>query len=477
MEDKKAKIQELLAANARKQIEVLKQIEICKRGHGAEFFRPYWYQQKFIDAMWAGKKTLLFQACNQSGKTLTGSCLIDSFCNGVQAWDKRASIFGGKPTKGRIVCSDWENHAKEVMVPKLKAMVKVGTYETTKNNMGVESSWRFKNGSMFNILTLTQDTMAHESDTLDWVWFDEPASKEKYSANVRGLVGSYGICLMTMTSLREAWILDDLVMSLDPVVQRDFFCITNINIRENKSLTEEGIQRFIAACPEDEREARINGGWLQLSGLVLKKFSREKHVRPAFKVPVDWPVVAFIDPHPNTPYAIGFYAVTPYGRRYVVDEFWGNVNGAGEAADEIIRRVKKNGWRLDTVYIDPYAKGDVRENGEYELDDTFHKIEHKLNAFDIVLRTAQRSERAKDVGIENLNGWLEGANLEPSLFIFDTCIRHIHEIQRWKYNDEGKPMKKDDHFPENMYRFSLENIEYTEPGAHMYSKPVPCGVV
>lgn len=471
-------LRQRLAENARKQLEIYGQIKRYKAENGAEFFKPYWYQQKLIDAMWGGKKTLLLQGSNQCGKTLEGSCLVDSFFNGVQAWDKRASVFGGKPTKGRIICTDWENHAKEVMVPKLKAVIKAGTYETTKNNMGVEAFWKNTvTGSQFNILTQTQDTMAHESDTIDYCWFDEPSTKEKYTANVRGLVSSYGICLMTMTSLSEAWILDDLVMSDDPVVQRDLFCITGINIKENKSLSSESIERFTAACPEDEREARINGGWLQLTGLVLKKFRRDVHVREAFKIPVDWPVVAFIDPHPNTPYAIGFYATTPYGRKYVIDEFWGNVNGAAEAADEIIRRVRQNGWRLDTVWIDPYAKGDMRENAGEELDDTYHKIAKRLNAYDIVLYTAQRSEKAKIIGVDNLNGWLIGANLEPSLFFFDTCRRHLFEIQRWKYDKEGKPEKNDDHFMENLYRFSLENIEYIEPGAHRDSKPIPCGVI
>jgi hypothetical protein len=73
----------------------LEKIERYKATHGSEFFQPYPYQQEFISLAHKGKKRIYFQGANQTGKTLTGSALVDSFANGEQAWDKKPSVFDG----------------------------------------------------------------------------------------------------------------------------------------------------------------------------------------------------------------------------------------------------------------------------------------------------------------------------------------------------------------------------------------------
>lgn len=404
--------------------------------------------------------------------TLTGSAIIDSCMRGVQAWDGKPSIFGGRvPVKGRIICSSWESHAKETLIPKLKETLFVNEYETTKNNMGVEAFWRHKKtGSQFTIMTHTQDTIAHESDTFDIVWADEPLPRDKYTANIRGLVARDGVFLMTMTSISQAWIYREIYQKQNDESKK-IGCVAGINIRENKYLTEEAIKRFEESCTAEEREARIQGGWLQLTGLIWPQFKRDQHVIKPFKVPPLWPVVAMIDPHFGMEFVVNYFAVSPMGRRYMIDEDWLAPNPKF-VAHEIIRKKKVNAWRLERCYIDPLAKGDsdVTTGRFGEVDDIFTTMRKELNPFEILIDEAKRSHEHKMSGIVNIRTWLIEEWGEPTLFFFNNCEKSVEEIEMWAKDKNGNPIDEDDHACENLYRFSLTNTRYTEP-ATFHVKP------
>lgn len=444
---------ELLHIIKQHKIKLISQIKEYEKNHGSEFFKPFEHQQKFIDLIHIGKKTIVLQGANQIGKTIVCSNIVGSFAIGKQMWDGKASIFGMRPTKGRIICADWDHHAREVIVPKLKEWIPM-EYETRKNNTGVEAFWEFKNGSSFELMTHVQDTKSHEGWSGDWVWADEPLPRDKYTANKRGLVASNGIFLLTMTALTESWILDEIVLNPNMSIG----CVTNVPIEANKSLDSGAIGVFKSSVPDDEYEARIRGGWLQLTGLVLKEFNKEKHIIKPFDIPTDYPVVAMIDLHLSTPQAIGFYAKDPMGRTYVIDEIWENLSPE-DVSDKIIRLKNKNSWRLQRVFIDPLSKGDsAYMKNRFNVEDSYSIIKRRLSQHGIFLDTASKD---KESGVRNLKDDLKGINGTPVWYVFDNCKRHIYEYQRWIYNDIGLPQKENDHFCENSYRFTLTGTKYT----------------
>lgn len=439
-----------------KKIKLLQQKETYQKEHGSEFFRPLPYQKLLIDYLRAGKKRLLLQGGNQIGKTLTGANLVDSFVSGRQAWDGKKSIFGNRPTKGRIICTDWEYHANGVIVPKLKEMLPKGSYQTTKNNQGTEAFWTFPNGSAFYLMTIKQDTQSHESATLDWVWGDEPMPQDKYSANCRGLVRQSGIFLLTLTAVgKESWMLDEIALNTGAT----YGCVTRVPMRANTYLKEADIVQFEKDCPELEIPARIYGEWLQLTGKVVKTFNKEKHLVTPFKIPTTWAVIPFIDIALNKPQAISFFAWDHLGREYVIDEIWDNLNPE-EIAEAIVRKKIEEHWNIQLCGIDPLAKGDSAyvRNRYGEVRDTYYIIQDILDEAGIELFAASKD---KDSGIRNINASLIGVNNQPALFFFEgKTEKTLWQLQRWIYDDFGKPMKKDDDFPENLYRSTL--LGYTE---------------
>ena len=441
---------QLLKDIARKKDLALQELNY-RIAHGSEFFKPLPYQELLIKYAHDGKKRLMLQGGNQIGKTLTGAALVDSWARGTQAWDGKKSIFEGRPTVGRIICTDWEYHANKVIVPKLKEIIPQGSYTTTKNKQGTEAFWTFPNGSAFDLMTIKQDTQSHESSTLNWVWGDEPMPEEKYSANCRGLVRHKGVFLLTMTAVgKESWILDKVALNTD----KNYGCVTKVPMRANTYLTEEAILQFIKDCPEMEREARVEGGWLQLTGMVIKNLDLNVHVVEPFQVPAHWPVVPFVDIHLNKPQAISFFAFDPMGREYQVDEIWDNLSPE-EIGEAIIRKKRENSWNIKECGIDPLAKGDSAYvlNRYGPVDDSFTIIENILDDEDIELFAASKD---KSSGVRNIDSALKGMNRMPSLFFFRGRTEvSLKQLQRWIYDDMGVPLKKDDDFPENLYRSTL----------------------
>ena len=439
-----------------------KRIEKYRVENKIEFFKPIEpYQTKILGHIYAGKTVITLQGANGIGKTVIGAVIVGSACLGIQPWDKRETVWGRKPIKARIICSDWEKHAATVIVPSLKEWLPVGQYETSKNNLGIESFFRFKNNSTIELLTNKQDTKDHEGWEGDIVWADEPLPRDKFVANLRGLRKEIGVFLLTMTAVSEPWILDDIVRN----THSSYASVTQIPIRSNPYLTEKYIEMFSASLKESEKIARIDGGWLNLIGLIWPEFNPDIHLIDDFKIPTDWPVVPFIDFHPAKPQAISFYATDPQERWYVIDEEWKHFSPE-ETADYLIRSKISNAWRIEEAFIDPLSKGDTAyvKNRFGDVPDSFSIIKERLWRHGIELNVATKD---KSSGILNIEKMLMGPNKMPLLFFFRSLTNKIKdegtvwEIQRWTYDsDTGKPRDEADHFVENLYRMTLTGIKY-----------------
>ena len=169
-----------------------------------------------------------------------------------------------------------------------------------------------------------------------------------------------------------------------------------------------------------------------------------------------------VDFHLNKPQAISFHAVNKQGVKFIIKEIWEHLSPE-ETADAIIRAKTRNAWRLESAYIDPLSKGDtayMRNRMGNSLEDSFSIIERRLSEHDITLIVASKD---KESGIRNILKELSGHAGIPTYYIFDICERHIFEVMRWVYDDDGKPEKTgSDHFCENWYRATLADLEYEE---------------
>jgi len=452
-----------------KYIEQLKKLKLHKDTHGGEYFKPLPHQQQILDFYYAGKKRLVMQGANQTGKTIFGGNFIQANCLGYLPWDKTKKTLFTPPIKVRIICADWEHHAAEVIIPKLyqififDEMVKLGNDGYgKKNQIGVESYFQYKNGSSIELMTNKIPAKAYEGWTGHIVWPDEPHEKAIDDACVRGLSENDGIILQTLTSVDSDydWILEDIIESQKPEMQKILGCVRNIHAYANTYIPKENFDRAALSWSPQVRKARLEGGWYSGQGKIYDTFNYDLHTCDEFKIPTDWPVTPMIDFHPCIEQAIGFYAVDKPGWKYVIDEIWEHLS-AEEIADGIIRRKISNAWRIDRAFIDPYSKGDnkMMTNRMPNLQDAFTIISNRLAMHGITLEVALKD---KSSGIVNVKNWLMGANKMPSLKIFRKCTRHIYEMKKYEKDENGQPSDKDDHMCENIYRYSLTGTVWTD---------------
>lgn len=516
-------------------------IAAFKAAHRTFFWEPYPWQDRLLK-MTREKSTIAAISSNKIGKTACVINILISWLLGFEPWTigysaanldcmtfegqrYRVSSLGIKPPVNLILTGeDWKLHIGRVLVPELKKWAPVGWYETKKNEQGTEYYWEWINKSTLTIMSYSQDDDLFESFRAQGVVMDEPPPQTKYAAMSRGLLLDCGKTLLSLTPLKEAWILDEIVLS----GRRDIGIVDGLNITDNPDLynsdlatldgmglsegqkktyfdlllyenvekaipvTDRGrgaekylektakaetlddisklkILKFIKDIDPSDVPPRVFGMFKSLVGRVLKEFDDVIHVVKPFDVPTDWPVTVLIDFHLSTPQAISYWAVNRQDINYLVGETWKNLS-AEEIGDDIIRKVKRYGWDITDAYIDPLSKGDtayMRNALGTNIRDTYSILEEKLSDHGITLHVASKD---KESGIKNIQTWLKGPNGMPTVYLFDTCERHLYEVKRWVFDDDGKPSKDgSDHFMENWYRYTLTGARWDDHEV----KPLP----
>jgi len=423
------------------------------------FTHPNPLQKDLLDA-WVDSryKVFTFSGANRIGKTTIGTILAFSTMFGYFPWSNQRLPFPhGQPRKVRYIGQDWEKHIMQVVVPCLREWwPKEREYETKKNNQGVPALWTdTATGSTLEIMSNNQESDLHEGWSGDLIVYDEPPRREIRVANARGLIDRTGRELFCMTLLKEAWIHQEVVNARteDGKPDTTVFNVTG-DIYQNVGfgITVEGVKQFEKTLTEDEKSARIYGKPSYLSGLVYPQFKRNIHLVERFDIPLDWLIDIAIDIHPREKQAVLFIATDPREDRYVFHEIFDHGDGRW-VGEQVVRVTSRDKLRVNRIIVDPLAKGDKNMPNT-----TFDKIDAVLQAHGMVLDVATKDKQS---GIIEVKRHLIGPNNKPSLFFFDDLRRTVWEMEGYMYNeDTQKPLDKDDHMMENLYRLLLLDTKW-----------------
>ena len=506
------------------------------------YFKPFPWQQEFIE-MCHEKMSVFAPLPNKLGKTIVLICVGYSWLVGYEPWHEvnkaypgavkvknkyyRASSLGIKPPVDLIlVGEDWKKHIGGTIIPIMKEWTPAGKLSCTrKNELGIESDWKHVNGSTLTLMCKTQDMRLFESSRFQGLLQDEPPDRERREALHRGLFYDRGKELTMATPIREAWMLDEIILKTDLEVgvlsgytildnpdkyeaerhalrkmklseeQCDKYfdlliyedpakktCVKDQGRRAEKFVrdivpaelqhfvVELDMLRFVKKTHPDMAPARFHGTFRALVGLIYKDYDINIHKMKAMPIKPDWLIVPYIDWHPGTEIAIGFVALTEHGMMFVVDEVFINMNPE-QAADILINRKKKDGWRIKDVIIDALARGDTgfirnRQEEGKKPEDSFAIIEKKLKPHGMKLMTGSRD---RDSGIVNIQTRLKGPNDIPLLYFFDTLqsyhggYGHIFEFQRWARDEKGKVMEQYNHFLVGLGWVTTSGIKWRKP--------------
>jgi hypothetical protein len=243
-------------------------IAAFKKANATFFWIPYAWQQRAL-AVVREKNTTAVISSNKIGKSCFTVNVGVSWLLGYEPWHPvskdhpcaveqygqyyHSSSLGIKPPVNIIMTGeDWKLHIGRVLVPELKKWLPQGWYETKSNEQGVPFFWEFNNKSTLTIMSYSQDDDLFESFRAQGVLMDEPPPQSKYSAMSRGLLLDCGKTLLDLTPLKEAWILDEIVLS----GRRDVGIVDGLMITDNPDLYNSDLKVLGEMGLEQEKKKK-----------------------------------------------------------------------------------------------------------------------------------------------------------------------------------------------------------------------------
>lgn len=294
-----------------------------------------------------------------------------------------------------------------------------------------------------------------QGTSLDFVWFDEEPPQDIYEECQMRILDRQGEIFATMTPLKgQTWVYEEIYLNAKNNPQ--VWYIT-MEWGDNPYLLVEETNQMSQSLSKDSLRSRRYGEFSSSCGLVYNEFDVNLHVIKPFFIPPNWHDTMSIDPGLNNPLSCHWYATDGDGVVYVIAEHY-------EAGRDIVYHAQKikdickrinwqggKGGRLSAL-IDSAANAQTlaasKSVAELFIDQGIH-VNTKVN---------------KDIfsGINRVKSFLMPLSGNPRLYIFDSCENLIKEIKSYRWAEDDKPKKADDH--------ALDELRY-----YISSKPEPSG--
>lgn len=423
------------------------------------FYRPIGKQASFHSEDTCAVRLVL--GSNRSGKSVAGVVEAIAHSLGYRPWlpeghpNRVVRLANSQPIPvpniGRVIAQNYQQAVNQTIWPKIQEWAPAGQYTVKRDNRGIPTEVRWRNGSIIYLMSDDQDDMAFEGPNGHWVWGDEPFGYRKYTGLKRGLVDFSGHMWMTMTPLSQPWINDYVVSRANEpggAVKMWKFSIWDNCTENGGHLRREDIEEFLSDLREDELEARLHANFLHLAGRVYKQWDPESPFWiDSFVIPEAWPRVCIIDPHPRKPVCVVWLAVSPDDQVFVYrDLFDPKLRTIRQVSD----RIKElEGWREtgeDRHGRSTFVRGESAEPVSYRLIDTSAQEDEKTSGStvrrsfaDEGLHTDLAKKRNKDSGINAIHDALE-CKYEwstPGLQVINTCRKVKNDFMNFCWDDWG----------------------------------------
>lgn len=438
--------------------EVLKDLEQANK----DVESLYVPHQKALEFHCASHKIRAVFGGNRSGKTEMGTNEARFHATGEYPdWYPLANRFSG-PTRGRIVVTDYKKGCGENLEPKILKWFgdRITKIERSMGNLSKVFVKHITGGvSTFDVMTHEQDTRQFEGWSGHWVWFDEPPPRDKYISCLRGTVDFNGRIWFTATPISEPWMYDELILN----VERNAWHIA-VSIFDNPYLPAQGVQDFLVSLTPEEKEARIEGKFLHLTGRIYKELDTNVHlVEKMPKGSEYWPVYFVLDPADRRPHHGIWAKVDPFGTIYVFDEivYKGTIKATSM---EILKREYTNGIQpLNVIRIlDPNKGNTPTAATGLKLVDEFssHAVYFTANVNDDI---ATGHLAVKERLSYNTEKPLCSTNHPKLYFVRDTtreCIKQMlsYVWDEWRGNLQGGRTEKEK--PKDINKDLPDTIRY-----------------
>lgn len=180
----------------------------------------------------------------------------------------------------------------------------------------------------------------------------------------------------------------------------------------------------------------------EFEGSVYWNFRVGTHVFEPFPVPDHWPLFLAMDWGLADPCVALLMAADERGNVFVISEYYQANRLISEQCKEILQMT--GGRRLDWAVIDPSAKSREQTTGKSLMDQYrdggLPVVEANNRLFDGIaaVQEALKEDSERDHPLTGKPG-------SPRLHIGRNCTHLIDQLSSYRWGQDGKPMKGDDH--------------------------------
>lgn len=387
-------------------------------------YTPHPKQERFHAA---SERMRLYIGGNRSGKT-TGGIVEDIW------WLTNRHPYlatPDRPVAGRIVSVDFLNGIAKIIIPQLKQWVppsqlRGGTWFSAYDAM--ERTLNFDNGSFVELMSYDQDLDKFAGTSRDFVHYDEEPPKDIYTECQTRLIDRKGNAWITMTPVEGmTWIFDTIYEPGTLGTNKDIK-VVEVDMGENPHLDKEEIEKYLGGLDENDRKARGQGKFVQMGGLVYKKFTTQTHVidviDPKELRGRGYRWYMSLDHGFNNPTAVLWHAVDADNRVITFDEHYEAEKIIDYHSAVILQRRESHGRTPDMHVCDPaLAQRQAVTGTSIQTEYAMRGIGFALGNNDVI------------TGVAKVNQYLQtGDNNKPNWLITQNCANLIKEMQRlrWK---------------------------------------------
>lgn len=361
-----------------------------------------------------------------------------------------------------------------------------------------------KCGCTMQVMSFDQDPQDFSGGSFHLICHDEGPPSDIYRENRMRTLDTLGTLMIAFTppddettAWRAAWIFDALYEKglPGPAKEPNIDSFT-LFTEQNRILDSESIADITKGLTTTQKEVRLHGRFIHLSGLIYPQFADESksfcfncnenvllvdekcancqsndttiysNVVETDERAYKWPVVYLLDPHPRKPNMMSWVAIDPLDDPWQIAEL--EIDGEPAAVRDAVFALEKTlNLNIAMRLIDPnMAETPAHNAGRRQVT--------VRDEFDAVGIRCKLADDGFNVGKNRLRQWIrpDYRTRTPPLRIFNTCKKTIYQFKRYvfdewsRYSTDQKdpkqtPRPKHDDFPTLLRYLASENISYS----------------
>ena len=397
--------------------------------------------------------------------------------------------------KARIVCADIQHIANTVISKWIPQWCGPWVIRDKKNQQGISTIYEFEFAGgkceldVVSTLDKSGETKSLEGWEGQYLGIEEPISKPAWNASIRGIRDIRGGRVIgALTPVSEPWMLIELQRQANLPNKRLSWLGVDYSVNQH-NLLEDYYQTLLELYGKDDAEARIYGRYKDLIGLVLPKFSRQRHTifstdeNEQYYPPLDWIRFRSIDVHGvRKGQAVIYAAIDPHNNLIVYHELWEYAEDVEELAQALIDYEQEERGRG----VPPAPSWSGNPDDEPESIYWITLIDPLSTVVDLSSGTCT-ANLLEEYGIRDLEMGSKDLQLRVKvmrewtsknrLFVSEHCEETLWELSAWRFKREkaetpkkvyNTPMDKDNDMLEALGRIMVLDPQWIWPQNRNY---------